>query len=278
MKMISAFGFCAAALVLAGCGGGGGINFGNPLGVEESLATGPTDTMTASINRGDGVSGVISLAEISLAGASAGLSAFRVEISGAGSIATVYAGGNIYVLPLLDSGSGYRRFGSETGTLLQLNEAGTHQLATFSQTGGATALAGFGYLGIETPISQLPSGPVEYTGSWGGQAYSDDLLSSGVVLGDMTALVDFDGGTVSGTFDGTLNTGDVTDFSGTLSGSTSGNGITGTMNVTTGATGDVDFAGNSYGWNEGVIAGGVAGSINDGSDNFTVTGTFLISD
>ena len=266
------------ALGLTACGGGGGGGFalgGNPFAASESLAASSVDTMTASIERGDGVSGVISLAEVGISGSSAGLGTFRVDVANDGESANVRVGGSTYNLPLLEEGATYRRFGSESGTLLQMNEAGTNQLATFSQSGGSSGISGFGYLGIETPIDQLPTGDVIYNGTWGGQAYNTtDIFDSGVIGGFMQYTVNFSGGTLTGSFDGDLNAASTPEIAGTISGSASGNGIQGTMNITSGATGSFDMAGNAYGYSGTDLNGAVAGYISSGGQTYAVGGTF----
>ena len=288
MYKLQLFHAIIALLALAACGGGGG---GGQLGGSGSaaaalnyspnLSDGPTDTSLASISD-DGISGVLSQANIGLSSTTTQLRSVKVRISADGNTAFLTVDGVTQTLPVVIAQPGGGQFGSVPSNVLQVvGTNSTHTLLTYSGSGGTSSFCGFGYVGVETPIAELPVGDATYTGSWGGQAYNPGNLyaDSGLISGNMSLVLNFQTGAVGGSFDGSVNAADTGTFAGTISGSTQGNGAYGTMTLTSGDfSGAMPFAGKTYGFSGADFAGAFAGSVTaDGSGrSYATTGTFSL--
>ncbi|MEL6681462.1 MAG: transferrin-binding protein-like solute binding protein [Pseudomonadota bacterium] len=190
--------------------------------------------------------------------------------------------GQTQSLPVTIAQPGGGQFGSVPSNVLQFTASGaTHTLVTYSGSSGTSGFGAFGQIGIETPIAELPTGDVTYSGAWGGQAdsASNNFADSGVLSGNMSITANFGSGAVSGTFDGSVNAGDIGDFAGTINGATSGNGVAASMDITSGDfTGSMPIAAKTYGFDASVLAGAFAGSIRsvDSGRNYATTGQFSL--
>jgi hypothetical protein len=140
-----------ALLALAACGGGGG---GGQLGGSGSAAAalnytpnvseGPSDTSLASISD-DGVSGVLSQANIGLSSASTQLRSVKVRISADGNTAFLTVDGVTQSLPVVITQPGGGQFGSVPSNVLQVvGINSTHTLLSYSGSGGTSSFVGFG--------------------------------------------------------------------------------------------------------------------------------------
>ena len=289
MKLTTIASLFGASFVLTGCGGGGGGGGGGSStgGADAALnyapvfADGPTDTTLASVD-GEGLTGVMSQADFSAGSVSTRLRSIKVRLSADGNTAFLTLDGATQSLPVTIMQSGGGQFGNVPSNVLQFTAAnGTHVLVSYSGGSGASGFGAFGQIGIETPIAELPSGDVTYSGSWGGQAYgaSNNFADSGVISGTMSITANFGSGAVNGTFSGSVNAGDIGDFSGNINGMTSGNGVAASMDITSGDfTGSMPVAAKTYGFDASVLAGAFAGSIEsvDSGRTYATTGQFSL--
>ena len=281
MQIVTKATFIFAALAVSGCGGSGGLTGGSgaPLSYAPVYATSLSDTTLTSIS-GDGVSGVMSQADTELSSSSSRLRSVKIRLSGDGNTAFLTIDGATQSLPVTIKQPGGGQFGSVPSNVLQvvaLNDSVT--LMTYSGSSGASGFGAFGYVGVETPVAELPTGDATYSGFWGGQVYgaSGVLSGFGVVNGNMSVILNFDTSDVTGTFDGSVNATDVGSFAGTISGDTAGNGALATMTVTSGDfTGSMPIAGKTFGFDGATFAGGFAGNLraNASGTNYAATGTF----
>ena len=271
-------------LVLAACGGGGGGAGGGAsaaLNYAPVYASGPSDTSLAAIS-GAGLTGVMSQANLGASSATTGLKPVKVRLSADGNTAFLTVDGATQSLPVQIKQTGGGQFGSVPSNVLQVTASNApNVMMTYSGSGGATGFGAFGQVGIETPIPQLPAGTASYSGSWGGQAYNagNSYANSGVLSGSVTVTANFGTGAVGGSFTGSVNAADTGSFAGTVSGSTTGNGVAGSMDITSGDfTGALPFAAKTYGHDGGTLAGAFAGSVRNTSSGLTyaTTGQFSI--
>ncbi|MBT8426352.1 MAG: hypothetical protein KJO67_15365 [Silicimonas sp.] len=286
MRIFQIFLALAALFALAACGGGGGSGgFSSGAGLfnyAPNVADSGTDTSLASISD-DGISGILSQADIGATSVSSRLRSVKVRISADGNTAFLTVEGVTQTIPVVIKQPGGGQFGSVPSNVLQVTGSNAnHVLMTYSGTSGASGFGGFGYVGIETPAARLPTSDASYSGSWGGQAYhpGNSFANSGVVLGNMDVTLNFQTGSAAGSFTGNLNAADTGSFSGTISGNTSGNGAAGTMTInSSGFSGAMPFAGKTFGFNAEDFAGGFAGSMTaDGSGRtYSMTGTFSLN-
>lgn len=259
----------AACAALAACGGGGGggllSSSGDVLDYAPSYADGPTDTFSASLID-DGITGVMSIAD-PLDGS---VRLVNVDIRTSTDRQTAYLsinGGSEKSYPAL---GGVNASGGAYGTT---SGAGYLTFSTLDGMAGTVGLqegteGGFGWAGIETRPSNLPSSAT-YGGFWGGHIYdAGDPFNSGVASGFMTMTVDFAGGDVSGALSGSS--------SGSITGTVDGNGVTGEFDLVSGDyTGDLTFAGKTFGDSAEVVAGALGGTVRDtGGSLKTFAGTF----
>jgi hypothetical protein len=288
MKLATTTPLLTATLVLTACGGGGSGGGSTGGGSAEAAlnyapvyATSPTDTTIAFVN-GEGLTGVMSQANISANSVSTRLRSVKVRLSPDGNTAFLTVDGSTQSLPVTIMQPGGGQFGNVPGNVLQFTAAdGTHTLVSYSGTSGASGFGAFGQVGIETPIAELPTGDVTYAGSWGGQAYSaaNNFADSGVISGNMSITANFGSGAVSGSFNGSVNAGDSGDFAGSVNGMTSGNGVVGSMDITSGDfTGSMPIAAKLYGFDGDDLAGAFAGNIEsvDSGKNYATTGQFSL--
>lgn len=289
MKPTTTASILGATLVLTACGGGGGggQDFGGGGSAEAALnyapvyASSTTDTTIAFVN-GEGLTGVMSQANINANSVSTGLRSVKVRLSPDGNTAFLTIDGTTQSLPVTISQTGGGQFGNVPGNVLQFTATnGTHTLMSYSGSSGASGFGAFGQIGIETPIAELPAGDVTYSGSWGGQAYSasNNFADSGVISGTMSITANFGSGAVNGSFSGSVNAGDSGDFAGSVDGMTSGNGVAASMDITSGDfTGSMPVAAKLYGFDADNLAGAFAGSIQsvDSGKNYATTGQFSL--
>jgi hypothetical protein len=289
MKPATTASVLSATLVLAACGGGGGSGGGSTgsgsaeaaLNYAPVYATSPTATTIAFVD-GEGLTGVMSQANISATSVSTSLRSVKVRLSADGNTAFLTVDGSTQSLPVTIKQTGGGQFGNVPSSVLQFTAAdGTHSLVSYSGTSGTSSFGAFGQVGIETPIAELPSGDVTYAGSWGGQAYSaaNNFADSGVISGNMSITANFGSGAVSGSFNGSVNAGDSGDFAGSVNGMTSGNGVVGSMDITSGDfTGSMPIAAKLYGFEGDALAGAFAGNIEsvDSGTNYATTGQFSL--
>lgn len=277
MKVIRIAPIAVSILALTACGGGGsgrgGGGTGGVLDYTPSYSDGPGDSTAASST--EGVTGVMSQADISATGSSVRLRSVRVRISADGNTAYLTVDGVTQSYPVDVIGVQYGTPG--TNLVQYTGTSAPYALMTHSGASGSAGFAAFGIVGVETPEANLPAAPANYSGSWGGQVYGvSDILDSGVVGGSMDLAIDFEGGSVSGSFDGTVNAASIVDIDGSITGSVSGNGASGTMNLESGYSGSIDFAGKAYGDTGEYFGGAFAGSIGGGGHNYNATGTLLL--
>lgn len=288
MKKTKTFMILNAFIVMSACGGGGGGgNAGAGGSAQDAIDYTPVYASDAADTTADaidttGVTGVMSQANISVSSVSTGLRSISVRISADGNTAFLTVDGATQSLPVVISTPGGGQFGNVPNNVLQVTSSnGTHDLVSFSGTSGTGGFAGFGFIGIETPLSELPTGNATYTGNWGGQAYSksNNLAGSGVLSGTMSVMANFGSGSVTGSFTGSVNAGDTGDFAGTVSGNTSGNGVIGSMDITSGDfTGSMPIAAKTFGFDGSDLAGVFAGDIRStgSGNNYATTGTFSL--
>lgn len=271
---------CSGALTACGGGSGGaGGSAASALNYTPQYSDGPTDTNLASAT--GGVTGVMSQADIGLSSSSSRLRSVEIRLSADGDTLFFTVDGVTQALPVETKVVGGGQFGVPGTNLVQFTASNaTVDLMTYSGTGGSGSFAGFGRVGIETPVANLPSGPTPYSGLWGGQVYGKtSILNFGVASGSLDLTIDFDAGTVVGSFDGSVNAGGtggsiVTAITGSIDGSTLDNGIAGTMLFETGYTGSAELAGKTFGWGAEDIAGGIAGDISGPAGSYSLSGTF----
>ncbi|MGJ8623973.1 MAG: transferrin-binding protein-like solute binding protein [Yoonia sp.] len=291
MKLTTTVPLFGAAFVLSACvgggdGGGDGGSTGD-FGAEAALnyapvyASGPTDT-TLNAVYGEGLTGVLSQANISAGGVSTRLRSVKVRLSADGNTALLTVDGSTQSLPVATKLSGGGQFGDVPSNVLQFTAtSGDNIIVTYSGTSGTSGFAAFGQVGIETPIAELPTGDVTYSGSWGGTAYgaSNNFSDSGVISGDITVTANFGTNALTGSFDGSVNAGDSGNFAGEVSGKTVGNGVVGSMDITSGDfSGSISLAAKTYGYDASNLAGAFAGSIqsNASGNDYATTGQFSL--
>lgn len=290
MKLTTTFPLFGAAFVLSACvgGGGGGGDGGSTgdFGAEAALnyapvyASGPTDT-TLNAVYGEGLTGVLSQANISAGGVSTRLRSVKVRLSADGNTAFLTVDGSTQSLPVTIKQTGGGQFGDVPSNVLQFTATnGNNIIVTYSGSSGTSGFAGFGQVGIETPIAELPTGGVTYSGSWGGTAYrSNDITDSGVIGGNISVTADFGTNALTGSFDGSVNAGDSGNFAGEVNGKTVGNGVVGSMDITSGDfSGSISLAAKVYGYDASNLAGAFAGNIesNASGNDYATTGQFSL--
>ncbi|MBT8457254.1 MAG: hypothetical protein KJO15_14245, partial [Alphaproteobacteria bacterium] len=210
-----------------------GLN--GPLSYTPVLASGPTDTMQSSLIS-KGVSGTLVLNQgltnnVVLTNAVIRLSPDRqtafLRLGGRPEIALT---ADPALGPATITGGAYGRSLVLSVPSLLLNTGPDFALIAYTEG----SVGGFGQVGIETPVAGLPVGTGVYSGSWGGQVYPNstaDALAGGgdVINGQMDLTVNFQTGALSGD----LYTG-FTTLVGSVSGSASGNAVSGNFNLTSG--------------------------------------------
>ena len=150
------------------------------------------------------------------------------------------------------------------------------------------ALGGFskGFGGLETAVADLPANAT-YSGSFNLDAEVTTETSPGTFsTGNVSALntstsgavVDFAGGTITGTHNGTSLLGTSGAVSGNINGTVNNTRLTGTLSVTDAATGTLDFGGSALGAGAETIRGGVAGTLDfgGGTGSEAVGGDFTL--
>ncbi|MEM8802703.1 MAG: hypothetical protein AAGF55_09220 [Pseudomonadota bacterium] len=145
------------------------------------------------------------------------------------------------------------------------------------------ALGGFnrGFGGLETAVSDLPTSAT-YTGSIDldteGMPTPTSLTTVDAIDSTAAAMVDFAGGTITGTHTGTSFLGTGGSVNGDINGTVSGTRLTGTITVEDNATGTLDFGGSVLGAGAETIRGGAGGTVDFGGaqGSTTVGGGFLL--
>lgn len=283
MGIFKGIGACAAVIGLAGCGGGGGgtVSSSGALNYIPVFASGPSDTVTASLVA-SGATGTLSQSN----GLSnrASLTSIKVRLSPDRQTAYVSVGGGAeraltadptVAAPTATGGL----YGSSTNTSIpSLGLTNLTETSIVSYTVGSDG--GFGYIGIETPPGGLPAS-ASYTGNWTAfinpiPSAITDFASGG---GTLTLNVAFGSNTANGTFSGSFSDGAPSGqpASGLITATTIENGLLGQFDFNSGKyQGDVDFAAKAYGDAADVVAGSLAGSIVNGTTANTqaIYGTF----
>lgn len=272
----------SALFILAGCGGsGGGGSLGGfsvaTLAGQATVSEGPTDTASVSLV-GDGVAGVLAVAPG--LGTSAGLQSIKIRADG--DYQRIYVslnGGAEFALDATFSsdanGGGYGPTGLN-GNYVGVTNIGN--LSLLARTQGESG--GFGYAGIMTPVVNLETSPVTYSGNWTGYVNPSSLsnLTSGAGGGSMTLTFDPNANTMDGTFSGDLNLGafsgsTVYPVSGIVDADLTDGVFAGTMLANTGVyQGSAALGGAIYGFNADDAAGAFAGSINGGAGDHAFYG------
>ncbi|NNJ68672.1 MAG: hypothetical protein HKP54_11620 [Boseongicola sp.] len=281
MRISHTFLASSGLLALAACGGGGGAvgGFGgNASGVINGYAPvyatapddiDPTDEMDESVEGGPGATGIMAVA--TSFDASPEFASVKVRTNNDGSILYLSInGGSEVALDEIPGGA----YGSNPPMSEPLvSYIGVFNSAWFQYTkiNGASFDSGDGVIGIETPTIRLPTGgPVNYTGDVTLFSYNDTLKRDDIVgvNGTFDMNVDFDTQSITGTTGGDINIsvngGGLNSYAatGTVSGSTDGNGLIGSMTFdSAGGNASLTFAGKTYGWNADEIGGALIGSI-----------------
>lgn len=134
---------------------------------------------------------------------------------------------------------------------------------------------GRGFVGVETTLADLPAGATTFEGDFNASLFQTGLLTMGVdgFLGEITLVTNFDTLALSGRLDEGFTT------IGTISGSTQGNGILGTVTLTSASdySGSFEIIGKVFGDDGGTLAGVMGGSnvVQDGTnDTYHLFGEF----
>lgn len=281
---------CAAALaamgVLSACGGGGAGGGStsaagalNYVPVYRTLPPGDLFEATEATDRslrnvgssdGHGATGVMALQ--TFLDPTPELRSFKIRLNSTRTEAYLKIDGFPEItMPVDGSASAFSGFWGDffNGHHISLMHFGDMGQINYSDNTTITRpVNGWGYYGLETPSSQLPPSAT-YSGTVDALSYESSSASDVIGIdGTFTMLVNF-GGSVSGTTGGTLsvqstsgsvNTGTFAN-SGTISGTSIENGLTGTMTFSGGGhTASATFAGKAYGWEAGEIGGALIGT------------------
>lgn len=232
-----------------------------------AYATGPSDTVSASLTESDGIAGVIGVAPG--IGTQAGLQSIKVRTSADYQTAYVSINGGAEMalsatFTSTSTGGGYGPTGSNPN-YVGLSNSPDYSL--IARTAGSSG--GFGYAGIATPTADLPATGT-YAGSWTGYVNPNTISTSptfGTGGGDMFLTINLASGDFDGTFDGDLNIGaggssTIYPVSGTVDTSLSGSIFSGNMVADTGTyAGSADLAGVFFGDAAETAARAFGGSI-----------------
>ncbi len=287
MQSTKTLSLLSVSLVLTACGGGGGGGFGafstSTLNAQATYAENVADTASVFL-ADDGIAGTVAVAPG--IGSSAELQTIKVRASS--DYQTIYVsinGGSEF--PLTASFASDENGGGYGPTGLNGNFVGLSNLGNVSLIGRTVGSSGgFGHAGIMTPIANLPTGDVTYTGSWSGWVNPQSVsnLTSGVGGGSMSITFMPGSGDIDGTFSGTLGIGDLsgsTDYAiaGVVTGSMNGSAFGGTLTANSGTwQGSAALGGAFYGFDGDEAAGAFAGSISGGSGDHPFYGRFDVSD
>lgn len=307
MKLAKISLMTTSLLALAACGGGGGgggisgsasgaLNYA-PIYRTEATGSIPIDiqALDKSLRNlgestGHGATGIMSTGQQFTRNVD--ITGFTVKLSGDRETLTLSRPGEANIVLAADTTPD--QFGGSWGNFsdgyhVSLNHAASGHFGKmvfkYTKIGSSsvTNIYGEGIYGLETPLAQLPSGDANYSGDFVGLAQLQALASGSQAMVDGTfdMTVNFDSGSVTGSTLGDISvlnpSFNVTDAdaTGTISGSTSGNGFTGnwTLNGATYAM-NAGFAGKTYGWNAEDVGGALVGTITGGGENLNLSGTF----
>lgn len=147
----------------------------------------------------------------------------------------------------------------------------------------------FGRGGLETQVNALPPGTATYSGSFNADRldFEDDPLGApgqqkavGVAAlstSTTNTVVDFATGTISGNHNGTSFLGATNEtISGVITGTVAGTRAGGTLSITDGATGTLNFGGLFTGPTANNLSGGVGGTVQQDGTSHTVGGDFRL--
>lgn len=292
MRIAQTFLALSVLLLLAACGGGGGGGFGTNAsavlaGYSPVYATAPddinpADEMDESVEGGPGATGVMAVA--TMFDGSPAFHAVKIRALADGSKLYISIDGGAEI-ELDETPSG--AYGTNPPTsepLVSYVGSGNSAWLQYTKLNNYIYDNGEGVVGIETPVTNLPDIPAKYTGDVTLFSYNDTMTRDDIVsvFGTFDMDIDFNNNTITGTTGGTINTainagaGQSALSTGTISGSTAGNGLVGTMTFNS-SLGDatVTFAGKTYGWSAEEIGGAAIGTItNTGDGTIPIYGQF----
>ncbi len=279
MRYFPTFLALSALLILAACGGGGIGGFGSnasaivnsytPVYATAPDDIDPTDEMDESVEGGPGATGIMAVATSFDSTPEFRTVKIRTNADGSILYLSVNGGAEIALDEMLSGAYGSNPPMSEP--LVSYIGVFNSAWLTYSKINGTSFDTGDGVIGIETPTANLPmGGPVNYTGDVTLFSYNDTVTRDDIVgvNGTFDMDVNFDSQTITGTTGGDINVsangGGLNSYAatGTIAGSTSGNGLVGTMTFdSAGGNASLTFAGKTYGWAADEIGGALIGSI-----------------
>ncbi len=240
-------------LSLAACGGGGGSGGdsggGNGLGTVFNYAPSFADTPTVTVSQaidGAGATG-IALQHDPFSGE---LRFQNIRVRRSADDTTIYLSINGGAEIELEGGPPIY---SDGRLIFSFGIFETDDAQSISSSGQVAGLTGFqsGFVGVETPVANLPSGTTTYRGSYSGSANSLESLNGDALLGQIALDVAFGTGDVSGTMAFGLTP------VATIEGSVSGNGTIGNLILDDAYeySGTVPIIGKTFGHDADTLAG-----------------------